>query len=48
MWTGPHQFFAVTRPVLTGYGLNQFETGSDQSCQSKIIYIKYLIKYISN
>ena len=42
MWTGPHQFFAVTRPVITGYGLNQSQTGSNRSYRSKMIYINYL------
>ncbi len=35
MWTGLHQFFAVTRLVIIGYSLNQ-------SSRSKIIYINYL------
>jgi len=34
MWTGSHQFFAVTRPVITSYSLNQFKTGSNQTSRT--------------
>jgi hypothetical protein len=31
VFSGLQWFFAVTRPVLTSYGLNRFVTGLDQS-----------------
>ena len=42
MWTSPHRFFAVTKPVKIGQGSNQLVTGLNQS------YVKILLFNTSN